>query len=315
MVNADCSLDKMGSLVMQSHELNGSAEGSLYPTMTEVGSRVYKLSVQIEKIRPKPCPKSKKLQYLGEVKKEYQWSGSAGMQNKDENSGLRKREKLCLICNESFQSAQSLYLHKKKHHRFVCPICDAYCSTRVLCDRHEKLHVSDDPELPHKCHLCSQKFDTKRNVRLHTRVMHTSLTSSSVKSSMSPMKSPSNVLKLAQSKLMTQPLEKLSSVDIKEKISRRSEGRNTNNHDAVTYSCRVCSRDFPSVEAAESHSREHLEELEKEHKCNICKKTFKNEMVLNTHLAQHLSRALRCPVCPKAFINRATLRIHMKSHG
>ncbi|KAF7398452.1 hypothetical protein HZH66_006349 [Vespula vulgaris] len=83
---------------------------------------------------------------------------------------------------------------------------------------------------------------------------------------------------------------------------------------AVTFSCRVCSKEFDNVAEVDQHTRTHLENAE-EHKCNICKKMFKTNMLLNEHLKHHLSRAHPCPICPKAFINRTTLKIHLKTHG
>lgn len=83
---------------------------------------------------------------------------------------------------------------------------------------------------------------------------------------------------------------------------------------AVTFSCRVCSKEFDNVAEVDKHTRTHLENAE-EHKCNICKKMFKTSAQLNEHLKHHLSRAHPCPICPKAFINRTTLKIHLKTHG
>lgn len=83
----------------------------------------------------------------------------------------------------------------------------------------------------------------------------------------------------------------------------------------VKFSCRVCSKEFDNVREVDLHTRTHLEDVEEDLKCNICKKSFKSSTAFSEHLKHHLSRAYPCPICSKAFINKTTLKIHLKTHS
>ncbi|XP_017886305.1 RB-associated KRAB zinc finger protein-like [Ceratina calcarata] len=169
--------------------------------------KVYRLTIQIDKIYGKPCPKSKKLKIIQQLLKQYQRSfkltsndgvqpvqkaGSAvcakgGCKLKkstydskpafqcehcDKYYVMKNNEEQtnsCPICHKSFVSPQSLYLHTKTH--FVCDICHAECS-QASYQKHVGLHVSTDPLRPYKCHQCMETFELKEDVKQHYSVAH-----------------------------------------------------------------------------------------------------------------------------------------------
>lgn len=305
----------MGVLAVRKHEKNGSVASSLFSKQVDVGGKVYKLMIQIEKIRPKPCPRSKKSAYLAEARRLEQIRAGVAVAVTDRASIIPKKSAVCPICKEVYQSAQSLYLHKKKNHRHSCAICLTDCNTKINREKHEKLHASVDPSLPYKCHLCPEKFYSKREVGAHRRSAHSDVQSTVGNNSVKPMKRSTDS---KTGKQIALPIERVCENQANDKIGgapKKLQARTAGGYGDVTFTCRVCCKEFSSVEAAEAHTKDHTELVDEEYKCNICKKLFENDTILNEHLAEHLSRALRCPVCPKAFINRATLRIHMKSHG
>ncbi|XP_046821557.1 zinc finger protein 717-like [Vespa crabro] len=243
-----------------------------------------------------------------------------------------EKTNVCSVCQKSFASPQSLYLHVKKH--FVCDMCLTECSSRMSFDKHAKSHVSTDPLFPYKCHRCFEIFDTKDEIRNHYVLMHPSIKLEGIgRAKVSPV-----TVQVPQQEYLCPTCN----ITFRNEHAYRNhvnchtqkEGIRCNIAEpsniisvptpltggqigilrAVTFSCRVCSKEFDNVAEVDQHTRTHLENAE-EHKCNICKKMFKTSAQLNEHLKHHLSRAHPCPICPKAFINRTTLKIHLKTHG
>ncbi|XP_043669742.1 zinc finger protein 431-like [Vespula pensylvanica] len=242
-----------------------------------------------------------------------------------------EKTNICTVCQKSYASPQSLYLHIKKH--FICDMCQTECNSRLSFDIHVKSHVNTDPLFPYKCHRCIEIFDTKEEIRNHYILMHPSIKFEGIgRAKISP------VIQLTQQEYLCPTCN----ITFRNEHAYRNhinchtqkEGIRCNIAEpsniisvptpitggqigilrAVTFSCRVCSKEFDNVAEVDQHTRTHLENAE-EHKCNICKKMFKTNMQLNEHLKHHLSRAHPCPICPKAFINRTTLKIHLKTHG
>ncbi|KAI4493523.1 PREDICTED: RB-associated KRAB zinc finger protein isoform X1 [Polistes canadensis] len=250
---------------------------------------------------------------------------------KKSNAQIEKTN-VCSVCQMSFTSPQSLYLHVKKH--FVCDMCLTECSSRLSFDKHAKSHVSTDPLFPYKCHRCFEIFDTKDEIRNHYVLMHPSIKFEGIgKAKVSPV-----TVQIPQQEYLcpTCNITFRNEQAYRNHINchTQKEGIRCNIAEpssiisvptpitggqigilrAVTFSCRVCSKEFDNVAEVDQHTRTHLENAE-EYKCNICKKIFKTSAQLNEHLKHHLSRAHPCPICPKAFINRTTLKIHLKTHG
>lgn len=84
------------------------------------------------------------------------------------------------------------------------------------------------------------------------------------------------------------------------------------------YHCSACKKDFN----ARKHYRSHMERIHKSegerpriHECDICKKTFKDKFVLNTHKKTHFNiKAHKCPICEYACNNLTYMRQHVMNH-
>lgn len=84
------------------------------------------------------------------------------------------------------------------------------------------------------------------------------------------------------------------------------------------YHCITCKRDFN----ARKHYRSHMERIHKSegerpriHECDICRKTFKDKFVLNTHKKTHFSiKAHKCPMCDYACNNFTYMKQHVMNH-
>lgn len=169
--------------------------------------RVYKLTIQVDKIRARPGPKSKKIaammiarkkklieinnklkQQLQEIEmidlddekwNKYDDISQSTFNSLDDNLTSSQDATMifkniqCSICNEYYDSTRALYIHKKKH--CVCKYCDTSCENQFLCDEHEKLHLSTEPMYPFKCHLCTKMFDKKENLKVHNKIAHSNI--------------------------------------------------------------------------------------------------------------------------------------------
>ncbi|KAK0077156.1 hypothetical protein PV325_004346 [Microctonus aethiopoides] len=332
---------------------------SLYLQQSSMTGKSYKLLIQIDKVRARPGPKSKKRQLMTITTNNYkQLTQCQKIEKKDLNESIKKNDVIinletdsscnlpeknlsaiqddasieknlqCSICQKSFDSNRALFLHKKTH--MFCQYCGKQFDRKLLFDYHEKLHFSTDPTLPYKCHLCPTKFSDKQAIKVHNELFHTldlevkgekSIillgNSFSDKFAMKQLKYQCEICKiflknedLLRSHRASHEVEmKIPNGDITHKTNSKS------NHETNTkYSCKVCCKEFGTPAEAEAHTYTHVEIIETEHKCNICKKIFNTQQMLNDHLAHHLSHAYHCVVCRKAFINRITLKIHMRSH-
>lgn len=230
------------------------------------GQKVYRLTIQIDKVYGKPCPKSKKLKIIQQLLKQYQrplkLTGNDGTRSvhKPRSAICAKGEcKLkkstydsrpafqcehcnkyyvmksneepvnsCPICHKCFVSSQSLYFHTKTH--FVCDICHVECS-QTSYQKHVGLHTSTDPLRPYKCHRCAETFELKEDTKQHYSIAH--------------------------------PVVKLQNT-----ISQMSAA--------------------PSVQQVSS---------QQDHRCVSCNITFRNEQAYRNHVSSHQKKeGLRCSI-------------------
>ncbi|KAK0183393.1 hypothetical protein PV327_001439 [Microctonus hyperodae] len=338
---------------------NVACESSLYLQQPSVTGKSYKLLIQIDKVRARPGPKSKKRQLMTITTNHYkQLTQCQKIEKKDLNESIKKDDIIinldtdsscnspeknstaiqddvsieknlqCSICQKFFDSNRTLFMHKKTH--MFCQYCGKQFDRKLLFDYHEKLHFSTDPTLPYKCHLCPTKFSDKQAIKVHNELFHTSQSkikgdksmvlldnSFSEKFAVKQLKYQCEICKvfmknedsLRSHRASHEGEIKIPNGDITHKMNSKS------NHERNTkYLCKVCCKEFETPAEAEAHTYTHVEIIETEHKCNICKKTFNSRQMLSDHLAHHLSHAYHCVVCRKAFINRTTLKIHMRTH-
>ncbi|XP_012223061.1 zinc finger protein 260-like isoform X2 [Linepithema humile] len=249
--------------------------------------------------------------------------------------GEEEKSYPCSICSKTFPNPQSLYVHIRKH--FICDMCQTECSSQIMYDKHAKLHVSTDPLHPYKCHQCLKTFELKEGVKQHCLTEHSK---TKLQNTLFHFASPSVTTTVSQQNdyrctscninlkndqayrnhiNLHKKNESLSNININEAnniiVPNPLTGSQIGILQPVKFSCRVCSKEFDNVREVDLHTRTHLEDVEEDLKCNICKKFFKSSTAFSEHLKHHLSRAYPCPVCSKAFINRTTLKIHLKTHS
>lgn len=194
--------------------MNGSASSATTGGNCEKNKEVYRLTIQIDKIRGRPGPRCKKLVPLlmhgndmkdlavgkREIKKKTQsLQNPAKKACKQGSCKIRKcifNSKLafqCELCNKYYitrkQESQddkdnSIYHSifpgsqssnvSVKKH-FICDICQTENNTQLMYDKHVRYHVSTDPSYPYKCHLCAKIFELKEDVKQHCLNEHPKL--------------------------------------------------------------------------------------------------------------------------------------------
>lgn len=80
------------------------------------------------------------------------------------------KKHLCLICKNTFESAQVLTEHIKSHS--TCGTCGIECQTKNNLEAHKRLHVGRPPHFPFKCHMCTEVFRKEEHVRSHLTNKH-----------------------------------------------------------------------------------------------------------------------------------------------
>lgn len=195
--------------------MNGSTMSTTTGGNCEKNKEVYRLTIQIDKIRGKPGPRCKKLVPLLMLNNDMKdlVTGELGIREKSQplsqNSvknacapGSCKIRKCvynskpafwCKICHKYYItrkeegqdekddtiyhaiSPSSQLSNVHAKKHFICDICQTASNTQLMYDKHVRCHVSTDPSYPYKCHLCVKIFELKEDVKQHCLNEHPKL--------------------------------------------------------------------------------------------------------------------------------------------
>ena len=233
-------------------------------------------------------------------------------------------------CSWSFVTQTKLNRHKQSHSKlksFVCNVegCNKMFSTVYNLNAHLKLH---NREYCHKCDKCSDRFQTERELQLHTGQAH--------KLEMSP-NLPCPVQQCSKaffnktsldSHIKTHSVPSNTTCNVCGKVFDRPSRLKTHmvfHTGDKPFPCdhQGCSWSFPTQSKLARHKRTHTNE--KRFLCSKCDKAFGR----NDHLQQHLqthkdnvvsvtknsSRHHVCPVlkCGKKYVTLAAYRAHLRT--
>ncbi|XP_056630095.1 uncharacterized protein LOC130440788 [Diorhabda sublineata] len=120
-----------------------------------------------------------------------------------------------------------------------------------------------------------------------------------------------------------------SNEDSPQKKSRTEESSEVESDiDKREINCPHCSKTFPNQNSLSTHIQHHnlenslrnskkIPAFEYKHKCEDCKQTFKNSILLKRHICNSSNKSrptYKCTTCPKTFRDIAIFNIHKKSH-
>ena len=74
----------------------------------------------------------------------------------------------------------------------------------------------------------------------------------------------------------------------------------------------MCDKNFSTKQQHEKHHNEVHENISKKFMCNQCDKCFHNKNHLNVHMNVHITNEVKCEYCKKTYKNEFCLKSHMR---
>ena len=154
----------------------------------------------------------------------------------------------CNLCEENFASKQALLYHKDVVHKKLSPVkceeCEASFATLISLKNHRKYVHSDKAKC--KCFLCGAQFKQNKDLKFHIRNKHQINTRDHFKNEWND----------------TEERERFqcTSCDSNYKYKKDLEAhrkKNHNVHEATSFSCKICSKNFTQKNNCLRHERNH----------------------------------------------------------
>lgn len=229
------------------------------------------------------------------------------------DKSFKKQELVCEICNLKFTYKSEFNLHKNKHKKSKCQICNAVIRTDNF-RKHLMLHNA----APMNCKICGTTCKNIESLRGHIYYQH-------------KMQPDTYVCEECGKKFRTK--YKFSLHKKKEHTGLRAfkcetcgkgffTKGNLMTHDRMTHKklrphiCEFCGTGFSSPYALKTHKRQHTNE--KPYVCEFCDEGFRQKVSLRSHLkSKHgyeESKEAVCQQCGKGFASTYALNIHERLH-
>ncbi|KAK7086429.1 hypothetical protein SK128_007001, partial [Halocaridina rubra] len=190
----------------------------------------------------------------------------------------------CKVCNRSFSKKVSLELHSQIHSKlrpYSCDTCQKSFTKKMNLKLHMLVHSNDE----YPCYICGKPFKLLSSMKLHL-LSHNELKSCNVCQ------------------------KQLTVTEACKKIYVPSEQK-------TLYACEKCSSEFthdkkfvviPEIVNEPCSSKKSI-------MCNVCKRTFKNEILLDAHLDHYREKwHYSCEACQKTFVSERGFRAHAAVH-
>ncbi|KAF7277815.1 hypothetical protein GWI33_009232 [Rhynchophorus ferrugineus] len=205
------------------------------------------------------------------------------------------KPKSCTQCSEKFVHMAGLTRHMRRAHNAeylpdgrdpntlnrVCPICKGVYLKSSM-EAHLQTHGNNKP---YACSMCSKKFTTKWNLKLH-KWTHAPRTQKPFKCS-----------------------------QCKGAFIRENDYiAHMNSHKSVRpYTCNYCGAQFIRKYNCQRHVKEH--ENQKAYVCNVCEKSFHRSYYLKDHMRVHTGhRPYACHICGKTSTTKSNHNKHIQIH-
>lgn len=188
----------------------------------------------------------------------------------------------CDQCDMTFQRPNQLKSHQicvhQKIEPFVCDECGKHFGTAATLNLHVLTHTG---ERPHACDLCDKTFSLSNNLSVHKRNVHFGIRSHRCDECGKQFACKRNL----QYHLGTHKKEK-------------------------PYPCEKCDKTFPQQENLIRHQKVIHSEA-RSHVCEKCDRTFSNSSNLKRHILQHnRTKSFQCNVCKISFRSELVLTKH-----
>lgn len=177
-------INRKDKMDISDHEisLNESANNIKHESQKVItGKKLYRLTIQIDKIYGKPCPRSKKLKLLAQLVKRNQQFLDNTNNTSQSNQSLETITRKAICAKGGCKLKKSIYDSKPA---FQCEYCDKYYITKKsdnqddekkICTVCHKTYLSQFLYLHSKTHLtcdmcqteCSKQITYDKHIRLH----------------------------------------------------------------------------------------------------------------------------------------------------
>ncbi|XP_065349784.1 zinc finger protein 778-like [Cloeon dipterum] len=264
-----------------------------------------------------------------------------------------RRQQICSVCNQTFNSYRELQNHRRKEHRktkYKCPICIVPCEFSERKDylEHTKSHSLECPlcgktfknlpslslhmkrEMnirPHKCEICEKSFITKQKLMEHSN-KHSGLTPYECKLCGKGFRRYSNLIQhrdWLHLRKRKPPIDLLCGMC--EQIfhsKKRLEWHVEEAHFPQPHVCAHCPQRFTHASCLTRHVRQlhdrKYQPVTKEgikkgcKECTECGGVYSRTSLV-VHMRTHSGvRPFKCNICFKAFTTRWNLNQHMWTH-
>ncbi|XP_043600869.1 GDNF-inducible zinc finger protein 1 isoform X1 [Bombus pyrosoma] len=260
--------------ICSDHEISLNESVDIKPELYQkvtIEKKLYRLTIQIDKIYGKPCPRSKKLKMLAQLTKGSQ-QFSENMYNINQGNQALEKVRKKEICKEGgCKLKKSIYDSKPA---FQCEYCDKYYVMKQ----------SDDQVDKNICNMCHQTFSSSQSLYLHTK---THFVCDMCQTECSSQVTYDKHIRLHVS---TDPLHPYKCHQCTETFELKEDVRQHYLivHPTIQLQNTILQVTAPSLTQQIS---------QREHRCISCNITFRNEQAYRNHINSHKKKeGLRCNI-------------------
>ena len=206
----------------------------------------------------------------------------------------------CPKCEKTFKKPYHLECHNKSIHEkkkeFKCDICEFASDRRDSLRNHSKTHIKRENRKQFNCDKCEKSFFSKSAMKTHMVRFH-------------EIERPYTC-------------DQCVVISFKTKCDLKSHMRVHNDVGRWNIYCPQFYKKFTKKGSLNLHVRtQHMGE--RQHKCNLCGKTFSQGAHLKTHINQvhegstdivERDKQFKCKFCEKTFVSREGMKYHLRTN-
>ena len=201
----------------------------------------------------------------------------------------------CGKCDKHFKDAKLFVTHTRTHFTEV----------------EEKLveQITDLDEVEYMCKVCSKRFTKVSSIKAHIN-HHKAVVCKTYKEETEVSQSPDDGIDYSNGNILKYYLCDLCEATFKRRDHLQRHMRCV--HSAVNpFSCEICGKTFKLRYILKKHMTTHSSEksVEKSILCDICGATFMDQACLRRHVKRHSEKRHKCQICNKTYSQQVTLQV------